>query len=779
LFRDDLRYALRLMARAPAFTALAVTMLALGTGVNVAMFTVIDAVMLRSPFTNPEHLAIVLVRSSEGRLTAAVPTDQYQALVAEPRTLTAVAAVGGGSHLLTGGGEPRRPDLECVSASMFDVLGTRPLVGRVFTRDEDRPGAAPTLVLSFDFWNELGRPALGSVLRLNETAVTVIGVMPSGFAGPYSRSDTRGWLPLNVTLIGNGLTGCRADSGVNAFARVRSDLSLEEAAAAHPGVVLRSLTEQTFEELRTPFRMLVAAVVCVLLIACLNVGGLQLERVVARRREMALRVALGASRARIVRQMLTEHVVIAVVAAIAAVATTAMTLRALVSLLPTNLPYLAQIEVNGRVWLAATAVALISASVSAVVPLLQTKEVDPGRHLAEGTRTTTRSSTWTRHSLVVAQIGLSIVVLIGAGLMIQTFLTLRPSEPGFEPRGKLTTLVRLPGATPDASAVFFDQLFDRVRAINGVRGVSGSSYLPMMGVVSSTRITFNEKTLTAYGAAITPEYLSQMQIRVIAGRGFNARDATHSAPVAIVNEFFAEQLRPGGAVLGERVLAPGPRRSGERPIEREIVSVIANTRFFGSNTRPAAEFYVPYAQSPIPVLYLIVDADMRQQSRVSSEIRRAIRALDPQLVVENIESFADVVNARVARPRLGAWLLGLFAAIALVLSAVGLMTMLGWWVSRRLRELGIRVALGASRSQVMGLVLGQGMMLAGGGIVVGCLAAAGVTRYLQGWIYGVTPLDTATFVGASTIMLVIGCAAMCVPLKRALTVDPVVILRTE
>jgi putative ABC transport system permease protein len=373
---------------------------------------------------------------------------------------------------------------------------------------------------------------------------------------------------------------------------------------------------------------------------------------------------------------------------------------------------------------------------------------------------------------------LSIVVLIGAGLMIQTFMTLRPSEPGFNPRGKLMTLVRLPGQTPEASARFFEQLFDRVRGIPGVRQVGGASYLPLLSGVAITPVAIDNRSVNAFGAVMTPEYLSQMEIRLVAGRAFTANDNETSAPVAIVNEFLAQQLRPGGTVLGQKVLAPGPRRPGERPIERQIVGIMANTRSSAGHTRAAAEFYVPYAQSPTPLLYLITDADDRR-GMVSSEIKRSIRALDSQLVLEDIAPFQDRLDDRVGSPRLGAWLLGIFAAIALLLSAVGLMTTMGWWVSQRLHELGIRIALGASRVQVTHIVLRQGVTLAGGGIVIGCIAASSVTRYLQGWIYGVTPLDTATFTFAAILMFVLACGAMCLPLWRALSVDPVEVLRAE
>jgi putative ABC transport system permease protein len=777
----DLQYALRMLRRTPGFTALAVAMLAIGTGANVAMFTVIDAVMLRSPFADPDRLAVVRVEDANGRLTSAVPYDQFERLAASPRSLAAVAALASGSHLLTGSGDARRPDLECVTASMFDVLGARPFLGRTFTADEDRAGAPATIVLSHQFWQELGRPAdaLGTSLTLNGTPVTVIGVMPRGFAGAYSRGDTSGWLPLGVTLTGGGLTGCRAGGLVNVFARVRDRLSLREAEAALPGFHLLSLEEGTFESLRRPFLSLAAAVGCVLLIACLNVGGLQMERAIARRREMALRLALGASRARLLRQTLTENIVLALAGAAGGVAATVVTLRGLVSLLPANLPHLSEIEVNGRVLLAAMAAATAAGLLSAVIPALQSGRFTPARDLAGAGRAATRAYGWTRRGLVVAGIALSIVVLIAAGLMIQTFLILRPSRPGFDSARKLATLVRLPGMSDDASAQFFDRLFDRVRTIPGVRGVSGSSYLPMASTVAISPVTLRETTANAFGAVITPDYLAQMKIPVVAGRAFTANDTARSAPVAIVNELFAARLRPGGSVIGERVLAAGPRRRGEPAIERQIVGVIANTRSRGGDTRPASEFYVPYAQSPIPLLYLIVETDARHEVPVAAGIRQAIRALHPTLVVEPVEPLRAMLDRRVGTPRLGAWLLGIFAGMAVALAAVGLMTTIGWWVSQRTRELGVRLALGASRAQVTRLVLGQGMALGAMGVGAGCLLAAGVTRYLRGWIYGVAPMDGLTFAGAAALMLVVAAFAICVPLRRALTIDPVVALRAD
>jgi putative ABC transport system permease protein len=781
ILRRDVRDAVRMMRRTPGFTALAVLMLAIGTGANVAMFTVIDAVMLRSPFAAPDRIVVVQT-GGEGKWSSAVPAAQFEAMQASPRTLSAIAALDGGEHILTGRGDPRRIDIECVTPSMFDVTGTPPRAGRAFGPADDRPGAPPVIVLSDAFARELGDPAalVGEAITLNGRPVTVVGVMPRGFSGLYSRSDVSGWLPISLSLAGSGLTGCRRGPIVNAFARVRDGVTLTAAAAAFPGVQLLPIDDTTFGELRTPFLILTVAVACVLLIACLNVGGLQLERSLARQREMALRTALGASRARLVRHGLTENLVLALTGAVAGVATTYVSLGALVSILPANLPYLAEIAVNGRALAAALAAAVAAGLVAGLGPVLQTRQIRPVGALATSSRTVTARRDWTRRTFVIVEIALSIVVLIAAGLMIRTFATLRPSRPGFEAERKLMTLVRLPGATPLESEQFFARLFERLHSLPGVRGVAGSSYLPMSGVTASVSVALDGvPPVSASSASTTPGYFDLLRIPVTRGRAFTERDTPASPLVAIVNEALAARLDASGAVVGRTVRASRPRVPGSKPIEWQIVGVIANTRSFANDTRARAEFYVPFAQNPVTVLYAFVDTDRWREPAAATEIRGAIRAIDPDLVIEPVDSLTAFLDRRVSRPRFGAWLLGVFAALAVILAAAGLMTTMGWWVRQRTRELSIRVALGASRSAVTRLVLRQGLAVAIAGIAAGCLAAAWLTRYLQGWIYGVTPLDAATFGAAAGILALVAAGAIYVPLRRALGVNPASALSAE
>jgi putative ABC transport system permease protein len=779
--RQDVKYALRTMRRTPGFTALAVLMLALGTGVNVAMFSIVDAVMLRSPFERPAEL--VMVRAIvKDRATGAVPIDRFRDLVESRGPLAGVAALAGGSHVLTGPGDPLNvDDIECVSSTMFGVLGTSPLLGRTFGPDEDHPAAAPTIVLSHDFWRRLGgSPALlGTPLTINQTPVTVIGVMPRGFAGPLARADVPGWLPGGRPVQSAENAGCR-QGVVNVVARLRSGVSLHAVASALPGFALVPLDSPILEDVRTPFTVLMAAVACVLLIACFNVGGLQMERTLARRREIALRLALGASWGRLVRQTLTENLLLALVGAIAGVAGTALTLRTLVSMLPSNVPYLAQIDVNARVLAATIGAAAAAGLCAGLLPLAEMRRFTPARDLGDATRASERRASWGRRTLVVVEIAVSIVVLIGAALMIQTFITLRPSQPGFDPARKMVMAVRLRGATPEASEQFFLQLFERLRTAPAVREAGGSTYFPMSGNTHIAALTLGDTVRDVQTNYMTPGFFALMKVPIVAGRSFSAEDSRASPPVIIVNQMLAERIRPDGQVVGHRIVVKsqsGP--AAATAVERTIVGVIANTRNSGVDTRPRNEAYIPYAQNPVAGLQIVAEAYPGREGEAAAEMRAAVRALRPDLIVSPPRAMSALIRQRMGATPFGAWILGVMAALAVGLTAIGLMATIGWWVRQRTRELGVRIALGATRGGVTRMVVGQGMTLAVLGVGLGCAGAAGLTRYLAGWIYGVTPLDAATFAGCATLMLLVAICAVYVPVRKATSVDPVVALRAE
>jgi predicted permease len=778
--RQDVKYSLRTMRRTPGFTLSAVLMLAVGTGVNVAMFSVIDTVVIQSPFAAPDRLVIIEAASelTGGKISAAVPTVRYQELAAASGPFESVAAFDLTSPVLRGVDEPRRLSMECVTASMFDVLKTPPMIGRTFTDDESKPGAAPVVVLSFPAWQQLGAPPaiVGTSLHLNDASATIVGVMPRGYAGVHSSNHVDGWAPLNSVMSGSSPLGCETSETVNAFGRLLPGIGLHDAEARLHEVRLVSLRAQTVKEYQTPFTVLSVAVVCVLLIACANVGSLQLERTLARRREFAVRIAIGAGRGRLVRQSLTESLVLAVVGGIAGLAAAALTLPLLVAILPAQMSHIAEIAVNGRALAAALGCAVTAGLLSGLFPLAQAARFTPGRDLAGLTRATARGTEWTRRVLVAIELTLSITLVVGAVLMIRTFNTLSPSAPGFEYANKLTTRVRLPASLEIQPPTAFADLVDRVRTIPGVRTVTGSTYVPMSGLVASVQTSLDGVNVAADTGKVLPDYFSTMKIAVLTGRAFNGADTASSMPVAIVNDAMARALRADGRVLGTRIQL-SPR--GRPPVERVVVGVIANTRSLGSNTRPFRELYVPFAQDPAPMLNLFVETDGRADTAVTTALRAAIHDVSADIVLEPVVPYADILGRTVSRQRLGAWLLGIFATMAVGLAAVGLMTTIGWWVSQRSREIGVRVALGATRAQVRRLVLRQGLMLGAAGIGIGLATAAGTTRFMASWLYGVTPLDRMTFAGAAALMFVVAVVAISWPVRRALRVDPAVTLRAD
>jgi predicted permease len=794
---DDIRYALRGMARSPGFTAVAILMIAIGTGANAAMFSVIDGVMLQSPFSDPDRVAIVAATSADGQRTSAISLAQYRALQASAPGFESLATIASGQRpILTGVGEPRRFSAECVSADMFRVLGASPMIGRTFTADEDRPGGPAVVVLSYQFWQrELGGApdAVGRVLTLNDVPTTVVGIMPRRFAGPYSRNNNDGWLPAGPALDGQRTAGCVGRSSVNAFARLKEGVTFEAAsqqATDAAGIsrlpdwqgrtgarlALAPVEEQTFSELRSPFAALLGAVALVLLIACANVANLQMERIFGRRVELAVRMALGATRRRIVRQTLTENLLLSAAGALAGVAAAWWSVPLIVGLMPGYVPHVGDIEVSGRILAATLAVACVAGLAVGVVPALQGASAPLMDDLRASSRTSTAGASWTRRVLVVAQVALSLTLLVGASLMITTFRTLRPSAPGFSALDKLTATVRLQGAPASASGVFFDNLLARAAAIPGVHAVAGSTYLPMSGSVAAVPVRTDAETREIFSGVVTANYFAEMRIPIVRGRGFDARDRAGSAKVALVNEAFVRRMFPGSDALGRFVdIDYYDKRQGSR----QIVGVLRDTRSAGSDLRARAEIYVPLAQATTPLLHVIVRADRPSDPRLAAELRSAVAALDSAQVVDRFMPLQDILDRSVSTWRLGAWLLGVFAAMALLLAAAGLAASIAWWVTQRTREIGVRVALGANATQVTSLVVRQGIALAGAGILLGLGGAAASTRLLESWLYGVTPLDIPTFAWASAGMLATAFLASYLPARRAARIDPVVALRAE
>jgi putative ABC transport system permease protein len=796
-FAQDVRYALRGMRAHPGFVIVSLVMIALGTGANAAMFSVIDAVLLRSPFTDPDNLVAVRVVPPGRGPTNAVSLAQYRSLLDSAPALAAIGALGsGGRPTLAGLGAAKRFNAECVTAGIFQVLGVSPVAGRTFTADEDRPGGPSALVVSYDFWQrELGGSpdAVGRAISINGIPTTIVGIMPRRFLGPLSRNGSDGWLPLGPALGQRSAVGCSAGGFVNVFARLAPGSTLDAAAAqatASAGIEripgwqgktggklsLISLDEQTFYELRTPLYTLLGAVGLVLLIACANVANLQLERVFGRRQELAIRMALGATRARVVRQTLTENLVLYLFGSAGGCLLAFWTLGLIVALMPGNIPHVNEIELNGRILAATLIAAGLAGMAVGLFPALQATSPALIEDLRISSRTATRGGQWTRQVLVAGQIGLSLMLLVGAALMVRTFLTLRPSDPGFSARDKATAFIRLQGPAAASPRLFFDNLFDRLRGAPGVQAVSGSTYLPMSGTIGLASVTAGDKTVDVFSGVVTPNYFAEMSIPVMRGRAFDDRDTAGSMPVAVVNEALVRQLFPGGDALGAVVPVKG---IDGRTEPRQIVGVLRDTRSSGGDTKARAELYLPHAQSPVPQLNVIIRTSNPQDPRVAAALRDAVAAIDPAQIADRFSPLESMLDARVATWRFGAWLLGVFAALALLLAAVGLAASIAWSVAQRTREIGVRMALGADAGHVARLVLKQGLALAASGVVLGLAGAVASTRFLESWLYGVTPLDPRTFALSAAGMLAIAAVVSYLPARRAAGIDPLVTLRSE
>jgi putative ABC transport system permease protein len=583
------------------------------------------------------------------------------------------------------------------------------------------------------------------------------------------------------------------DGTLNVFARLKPEVSYGAAARQTTDeagidrlpdwrgktgnrVAIDQLENINVSEMRTPLLALVGAVGFVLLIACANVANLQLERAVGRRRELAIRLAIGATRGRVLRQTLTETLLLYLIGGAAGAVAAMWTMHVIVGLLPAGVPHVDDVAVNARVLMVTLLFSCSAGIVVGLGPALTDASPRMLGHLKVSAPTGFRGGTWIRRGLVVAQVALSLTLLVGAGLMVRTFLTLRPTSPGFVARDKVTAFVRerSPSAVPPE--MFFRRLLDRLAEIPGTQAVSGSTYLPMSGTVDMGSVTAAETTLSPWRGEVTPNYFGEMQIPIVRGRAFADADGPAAPPVAIVNETFAHRAWRDGDPIGATIIT---RARGGVGVTLRVVGLARDTRSLGGdlNTRP--ELYVPFAQEPGAYLNIIVRTSDPFDVRLPAEIRAAATELDPLQVVDRIRPLQAMLDEGVATPRFGAWLLGVFAAMAILLAAVGLAASIAWWVAQRTREIGVRMALGADAASVARLFVRQAVLLTATGIVLGLGGAAAATRLLSGWLYGVTPLDLPTFAGSAAGMLGIALLASYLPARRATLVDPLVTLKAE
>jgi putative ABC transport system permease protein len=806
---QDLKFSLRMLRKHPGFTVVAVLTLALGIGANAAIFGVVNTVLLRPlPYKDPGRIINLSQIELRTQVSGAFMSyTKYTQIVEQNKTLESIAGFYPLTLSLVTESEPEAVNGARASVDFFRVLGISPSQGRSFLPEEELPGGADVAVISDGFWHShfAGDPGtLGKLLVLDGKNATIVGILPSSFHFPVQFPEPDVWLPRpSETIL---LTPAQVHSGAsyfNVIARLRQGETLQRARAEFDtinasykrqfgsnvdatkfGIFAQTLEDSLVGGLRPSLLVLLAAVGFVLLIACANVANLLLARATAREREIAVRKALGASGGRLVRQLLSESILLSVCGGALGVCFAAVLMPAFRTLSPGTVPRLDEAKIDGFVLIFSVLLCVITGIVFGLVPALETSKKDLQETLKEGRRGSSEGGGRGRFRalLVVAEMGIALVLMTGAGLLIESFSRLMQVNPGFSPKNLMAFPLTLPPSRyfkPEFQAQFYRQLLEHIRAMPEVQSAGITSYLPLSGAIRFVFVCPEGRVCEGIGKdptsavrQVSAGYFETVRTPLLSGRTIEEKDIGGGSPVVVINETAAKHFFAGQNPLGKHLA------NSRDMLQREIVGVVADVKFSALNAANTEEMYLPMAQVPWPNTTLLVRSRANLQSLVAA-VRTKIAELDPNLPVAGISSMEEVVGASVAQPKLTMQFVGIFAGFALLLAAIGIYGVMAYTVTARKQELGIRVALGARPADILRLVVGQGMRMTLIGVALGVVVSLALTRLLASLLFGVRATDPLVFSAASLLLVGVALLACYLPARRATRVDPIIVLRCE
>ncbi len=796
--RKDLLYSLRIMLRNKSVTTIVLLTLMVGIGATTAIFSIVYGVLVRPlPYRNPEQLVRILdywKNRTESNQDDTAPANFYD-WKEQAQSFSGIAAFGTGGAALASGTEPEKISAAVVSPEFFNVMSVNPIQGRMLGQDDLK--APNVIVLGYDLWQRTfgANPGIiGQSAKLDGEMFTVVGILPAGFSYP---EKTEVWAPL---VINGNPTVSREAHFLRVIARLKPGVTPQRAQSEMSTVAGRleqqypatnkdlgarvvSLHEYTVGKVKTPLVILLLAVGFVLLIACANIANLLLARALSRQKEMSMRIALGASRKRLIRQLLTESLVLAVAGGVIGLLFAFAAVRFLVTVTVSDIPLADQVGLNIQVLIFTLVITVLTGTLFGLIPAWQTTKVDLNETLKEGGGKGVGASSGSRmrNSLLVLEVALSLVLLIGAGLMIKSFASLLKTDLGFQAQNVLTFELELPNQQyPDNAKVasFYDSLVTKLKALPGVQSVGGVTMLPLGGdnrvfsfrVEGQPIVEMAQRPTANYRIAM-PEYFSAMGIPLENGRMLTNADTQGSTPVVIINERMAKRYFPQGA-LGQRIYVRNDQNS------REIVGVVKSVKHLALDQEPQPEMYVPYGQSPSRYMRMVARTDVAPKTLVNA-VQRQVWDLDRELPLAKMNSMDELVSKSASQQRSNMVLLTLFATVALILAAIGIFGVVSYNVTQRTHEIGVRMALGASPNDILKLIISKGMLLTAIGIVIGIAGAYALSKVIRSLLFEVATLDVAIFVIVPLGFALIALFACFFPARKAARVDPLTALRYE